>query len=125
MARRVVSVVRAVSGSLRATEPVLEANAYAVAEDVDLTLVLRDEAVELAVIAGQVAPGTVAGVGLPPAVAAQELQGLVESGVAIVVDEPSLARFGVERSELADGVEVVDEARVGELLRGAEAVLMW
>lgn len=125
MARRVVSVLQGVAGALLATEPALEANAYAVAEDVDLTVLLRGAAVELAVAGGEVRPGELAGVPLPPAASAQDLRGLIESGVEVLVDADGLDRLGLSPGDLVDGVEVRDPAAVAEVLRVTEAVLGW
>ena len=83
--RRVVSIVRSAPSALRAGQPALEANAYAVAEDIDLTVVLRGAAVELALRATEVRPGDVAGVAMPASAGGQDLRGLVESGVGILV----------------------------------------
>lgn len=125
MARRVVSVLQGVAGGLLATEPALEANAYAIAEDVDLAVVLRGPAVELAVAGGEVRPGELAGVALPPAASAQDLRGLVESGVQLLVEDRELARLGVHTDDLVDGVEVRDAAGLAETLRTADAILGW
>ena len=125
MARRIVSVLRSAPPALRATDPALDANAYAVAEDLDLTLVLRDAAVELALRAGEVRPTQVAGVALPPAAAGQDLRGLVESGVRVVADAESLSRAGVTGDDLIRGVEIADRGTVIELLATSEGVLTW
>ncbi|HEY8339113.1 MAG TPA: DsrE family protein [Egibacteraceae bacterium] len=125
MARRVVSLVRSGPQALRSTEAVLEANAYAVAEDVDLTVVLAGAGVELAIAAGEVRPGTLAGVPLPPAASGQDLRGLLESGVGVLVVDADLQAQGLRREDLVEGVEVVDGAAVADALRTAEAVLTW
>jgi intracellular sulfur oxidation DsrE/DsrF family protein len=125
MARRVVSLLRTGPGGLRPTEAVLEANAYAVAEDVDLTLVLLASAVELAVAGGEVRPGEIAGVSQPPAASAQDLRGLVESGVGLLVSAEALAGHGLRPAELVEGARVVDDSTVAALLREADAVLTW
>lgn len=125
MARRVVSVLQGVAGALLATEPALEANAYAIAEDVDLTLLLRGHAVELAVAGGEVRPGELAGVALPPAASAQDLRGLVESGVDVLVEGEQLDRLGLAGGDLVHGVEVRDATDVAEMLRTADAILGW
>lgn len=125
MARQVVSVLQGVAGALLPTEPAVEANAYAVAEDIDLTIVLRGPAVELAVAGGEVRPGELAGVTLPPAAAAQDLRGLIESGVAVLVADAELDRFGLAAGDLVDGVTVGDQTTLTELLRTADAVLSW
>lgn len=125
MARRVVSLLRAGPGALRPTEAVLEANAYAVAEDVDLTLILLSFAAELAIAGGEARPGKLAGVGLPPAASGQDLRGLVESGVGLLVSAEALAVLGLQLADLVEGARVVDEVAIAEVLREADAVLTW
>lgn len=125
MARRVVSLVQTTSGALRPSEPALEANAYAIAEDVDLTVVLRGGAVELAIVGGQIRPGQLAGVPLPPAVSAQDLRGILESGIAVMAVADDVSGLGLDPGDLVEGVDVVDLDRVAGLLRTADAVLAW
>lgn len=125
MARRIVSVVRGAPVALRSTDPGLEANAYAVAEDVDLTVVLRGAGVELTVAGSEARPANVAGVGLPPAASGQDLRGLVESGVRVVADSDDLAARGIPAADLVSGVEVVDSQAVVSILSKAEGVLTW
>ncbi|MEX2622032.1 MAG: DsrE family protein [Egibacteraceae bacterium] len=125
MTRRVVSMLQGVAGALRPTEPALEANAYAVAEDVELTLVLRGPAVELALSGGEVRPGELAGVALPPAASAQDLQGLIESGVEVIVAADELDRLGLAPADLVPGVTVRDHQALAEALRTADALIGW
>jgi sulfur relay (sulfurtransferase) DsrF/TusC family protein len=125
MARTVVSVLRSATGGLRAGEPVLEANAYAVAEELELSLLLMGDAVELAVAAAEVAPADLAGVALTPAAAPQDLLALLESGVGIYAARDGLVQRGIEEEYLASGVVVVDDEHVADLLRTADAVLAW
>lgn len=125
MARRVVSLVQTTSGALRPSEPALEANAYAIAEDVDLTVVLRGGAVELAIVGGQIRPGQLAGVPLPPAASAQDLRGILESGIAVMAVADDVSGLGLDPGDLVEGVDVADLDRVAELLRTADAVLAW
>jgi intracellular sulfur oxidation DsrE/DsrF family protein len=125
MARRVVSLLRSAPGALRATDPALEANAYAVAEDVDLTVVLRGEAVELALAGGEVRPAHLAGVALPPAAGAHDLRGLVESGIRVLVERTSLTDRGIPEADVVAGVEVVGDEQIVTVLSAAEGVLTW
>jgi sulfur relay (sulfurtransferase) DsrF/TusC family protein len=125
MARRVVSLLRASGGVLWGTEPALEANAYAVAADVELSLLLRGSGVELAVAAAHSSPGEVAGAALPPAASAQELRGLIESGVAVFVDSVDLDHRGLAAAELVDGARLIDRDQVAAVLGGADAVIAW
>lgn len=125
MARRIASLLRAAPAALRATDPALEANAYAVAEDVDLTVVLQGAAVELAVAASEGRPTQVAGVSLPPAASGQDLRGLIESGVRVVAHGRDVDEHGIDRAALVPGVEVVETRTVATILSDAEGVLTW
>jgi predicted peroxiredoxin len=125
MARRVVSVLRGPGGAPRPSDAALEANVYAVAEDLDLTLLLRGRGVELA--QHRPADGVVelAGLALPDPAAAADLQGLLESGVPVYVGTDCIAELGPTPADLLDGVEVLDGTGVAALLRDADAVLAW
>ena len=125
MARRMVSLLRSAPGALRATDPALEANAYAVAEDVDLTVVLRGSAIEFAVRGSEARPASVAGVALPPAAGSQDLRGLLESGVRVVAEAAALDARGLEASQLIDGVELANDTEIADVLAAAEGVLTW
>lgn len=125
MARTVVSLVRTPPTAARATEPALEANAYAVAEDLDVRLVLAGDAVELALTGGEVRPGEVAGVALPPAASGQDLRGLIESGIDVHAVAADLQARGIAPSALVDGVTPLDGAGLAALLREADAVVTW
>lgn len=125
MARRIVSVVRTAPCALRPTDPALEANAYAVAEDLDVTVVLRADAVELALAGGEVPPAQVAGVALPPAAGSRDLRGLVESGVRVLVEREALASRGIGDGDVVRGVEIADADGIFAVLTAAEGVLTW
>ncbi len=125
MTRRVVSVLRRASAALRPVEPALEANAYAVAEDIELTVLLRGEAVELAVAGGLVRPGELAGVPLPPAASGQDLRGLVESGIGVLVAQEDLTSRGLGSAALVAGARPVTGGQAAALLRSADAVIAW
>lgn len=125
MARRVVSVLRGPSGAPRPNDPALEANAYAVAEDLDLALLLRGRGVELAQHRSPHASLDLAGRALPDPAAAADLQGLIESGVPVYVGEDCLAQLGLGADDLLDGVRIVDADAVADLFRDADAVLAW
>lgn len=122
MVRRVASLVRSAPLALHGTDPVLEANAYAVAEAVELTVVLAGPAVELAVAGGEtVADGGVSREGARD----QDLQGLLESGVEVYVDAEDMRRLGLGPADLVAGIRVVDATTIAGVLRNAEAVLGW
>ncbi len=124
MARRIVSVLRGAAGVPRPSDAALEANAFAVAEDLDLSLVLRGRGVELAQQHGD-APLTLAGHALPNAASASDLRGLVESGVPVYVGSDCLAQLGLAPDDLLAGVRIVDATAIADLLQGADAVLAW
>jgi predicted peroxiredoxin len=119
MVRRVVSLVRSAPAALRGEDPVLEANAYALSEAVDLTLVLAGPAVELALAAESDSDL------LQPPPSQQDLRGLIESGVRIYADAADLRARGIRSGDLVPGVEVVDAQRLADVLADAEAVLSW
>ena len=125
MARHIVSLLRSAPGALRATDPALEANAYAVAEDVDLTVVLRGSAIEFAVRGSETRPAQVAGVALPPAAGSQDLRGLLESGVRVVAEAAAMHARGLDESRLISGVELADDTEIADVLAAAEGVLTW
>ena len=125
MARHIVSLLRSAPGALRATDPALEANAYAVAEDVDLTVVLRGSAIEFGVRGSETRPAQVAGVPLPPAAGSQDLRGLLESGVRVVAEAAALQARGLDAAQLIDGVELADDTEIADVLAAAEGVLTW
>ncbi|HSJ46398.1 MAG TPA: DsrE family protein [Euzebyales bacterium] len=125
MARRVVSILTAAPAAMSPHDPVLEANVYAVAEDVDLTVLLRGVAIEYAAASGAVPEARLAGVPLPNARCARDLRGLLESGVLVYVDAVSAAHQGLDADALISGVTIADAAEQSELLRTADAVLHW
>lgn len=125
MARRVVSVLRGPAGLPRASEPTLEANAYAVAEDVELTIVLRGRACELATAGVDAGAEPLAGVDLPVGDPGRDLRGLLESGIDVYVEHGCVTGHGLEPADLVDGIQVVDAEMVADLLRAADAVVRW
>lgn len=125
MARRVVSVLRSSAASSRQSDAALEANAYAVAEDVTLSLVLRGAGVELAQRRSARPVEQLAGRTLPDPAGGQDLRALLESGVAVYVGDACLSELGLQTDDLLDGVQIVDAAALAALLRDADAVLTW
>lgn len=114
--------------ALRGTDPVLEANAYAVAEAVDLAVVLIGPAVELAVAPLQPAAGhapTIGGVQLPVLAHDQDIRGLLESGVHVHVAAEDVLALGLSASDLLSGVRIADADAVAHVLREADSVLAW
>lgn len=125
MARRVVSILTAAPAAMTVTDPVLEANIYAVAEEVDLTVLLRGVAIEYAALGGAPTPAMLAGRALPDARCGRDLRGLLESGVAVYVDAVSVARHGLDADGLIAGVSLAGPDEQADLLRTADAVLHW
>ena len=125
MARRVVSLIERAPGVPLGGVPVLEANAYAVAEDVDLAVVLRGDAVAFALTGGPSGFERLAGIPLPRAVGAQDLRGLLESGVAVHAEAAALDERGLTDDVLLPGVRRCDPPTLAGLLRSADAVLTW
>lgn len=125
MARRVVSVISGPTQALGTREPVLEANAFAVAEDVDLQLVLRGAGVEMAVAQPSRGPNELAGTPLGAQAPGQDLRALIESGVAVHVDADALTAHGLGVEDLVPGAHPVARDDAHELLRTADAVLTW
>lgn len=125
MARRVVSILTSAPVVMAPDDPVLEANIYAVAEDVDLTVLLRGSAIEYAASTAQIAESHLAGEALPNARCARDLRGLLESGVLVYVDAVSAAHHGLRSDDLIVGVSMADAEEQSTLLRNADAVLHW
>lgn len=121
----VLSIVRgADAGSARSADPVLDVNAYAVADDVELTLVLKDRGVELAVAGGLAHPVMVAEVSVPLARPTDDLQGLIDSGVRVVAVREDLDRRGLAAPRLLAGVGIVDEAALAAMVIDHDVVLV-
>lgn len=121
---RVLSLVRgADAGSARTADPALDLNAFAVADVIDLTLVLKDRAVELAVDAAHVHPIDIAGVPVPAALPSTDIRALLGSGVRVLAVADDLQRRGIDADRLVEGVEVVDESVLAGLLIAADVTL--
>lgn len=125
MARRVVSIMSGAPAAISPADPVLEANVYAVAEEVDLVVLLRGAAVDYAARVSPVPPNQLAGCAMPDARCARDLRGLLESGIAVYVDAASASRAGLAEGDLVDGVALADDALRFRLLTTADAVLHW
>jgi sulfur relay (sulfurtransferase) DsrF/TusC family protein len=117
MPTRVLSVLRgADAGAARSADPALDLNAYAVAEDVELTLVLKDAAVELGLEQASSDPGMVAGIAVPAARPATDLLALLGSGVVVLAVTEDLATRGLDPAQLLPGIDVVDEPALAGLI---------
>lgn len=125
MARLVTSVIRTPPAAVRAADPALEANAYAIAEDIELRLVLRAAGIELALALGQTRTVELAGVVISPPVTGRDVRGLIESGVRVVVLDEDLEVRGLTPDDLLAGVEVVSFGTLAALLAETDAVVGW
>lgn len=121
---RVLSIVRgADAGAARPNDPALDVNAYAVAGDVELTLVLKDHGVELALGGTACHQDTIAGIEVPASVPATDLRALLDSGVSVLAVELDLRSRGLAPEDLLDGIEVVDEPGLAALIATCDVTL--
>lgn len=126
MVTTVLSVLRSADpGAPRRADPVLDLNAYALAEDVELTLVLKAAGVELAVAGAHVRSTTVGGLDVAAAAAEEDLTALLASGVTVLAIEEDLGARGLRRADLLDGVETVPEAELAQAVVDHDAALTW
>jgi intracellular sulfur oxidation DsrE/DsrF family protein len=125
MPRRLVSLIRSAPGAPRGSEPALEANSYAVTQDVDLTVVLQGDAVRLAVADADTRPRTIAGAAFPPAAPAHDLRALLESGIAVLAHDVGLQQLGIGAAELLPGIAIADDERIATAVADADGVLTW
>ena len=125
MPRRLVSLIRHAPGAPRGSEPALEANAYAVTQDVDLTVVLLSDAVRLAVAAAETRPRTIAGAPFPPAAPSHDLRALLESGIRVIVHAQGMSSQGIVAGDLLEGIEIADDVTVAAAIADAQGVLTW
>ncbi|MGI8575501.1 MAG: DsrE family protein [Egibacteraceae bacterium] len=118
-------MIRTPPAAVRAADPALEANAYAIAEDIELRLVLRAAGIELALALGQTRTVELAGVVISPPVTGRDVRGLIESGVRVVVLDEDLEVRGLTPDDLLAGVEVVSFGTLAALLAETDAVVGW
>lgn len=124
MPTRVLSLLRGSdAGAARALDPSLDLNAYAVAEDIELTLVLKDAAVELGLTGVACHPLTVAGIDVPAAQPKTDLQALLGSGVRVLAVTEDLTSRGIDPGELLEGIDLVDERGLAELVATSQVTL--
>lgn len=124
MPTRVLSLLRgADAGAARAADPALDINAYAVAEDVELTLVLKDAGVELGLQRASARPGSVAGVEVPVAEPATDLLALLGSGVTVLAVTEDLTARGLDPATLLPGIDLVDERALSSLISTSDVTL--
>lgn len=126
MVTRVLSVLRSADpGAPRAADPVLDLNAYSLAEDVEITLVLKAAGVELGLAGAHVHAAIVGGIDVPAASAEHDLRALLGSGVRVLAVEEDLVARGLAPGDLVDGIDVVPEADLADLLPAHDVTLTW
>lgn len=124
MVTRVLSIVRgADAGAARAADPALDANAFAVADDVELTLVLKDRGIELGLADTRCSRNTLAGHDVPVAEPGTDLTALLGAGVRVLAVTEDLLVRGVAPDALLDGIEPLDEPALAALLIDHDVVL--
>lgn len=124
MLTRVLSLIRGSdAGAARPADPALDVNAYAVADDVELTLVLTDHGVELGLARAACHPAPIAGVDVPAATPAIDLEALLASGVRVVAVAEDLGWRGLTAEDLLDGIEVVPRSALAALLTDHDVTL--
>ena len=123
---RVLSVVRGVDpGAAQETDTALDLNAYALADDIELTLVLKAAGVELAVNGARAHPYVLAGVTVPAAEPADDVRALLASGVNVLAVEEDVMSRGLVASDLVAGVSVVPEVALADEVVAHDVVLVW
>jgi sulfur relay (sulfurtransferase) DsrF/TusC family protein len=123
---RVLSILRSSDpGAPRAADPVLDLNAYALAEDVELTLVLKAAGVELGVADAHVRPARIGGRDVPAAAAEEDLSALLASGVRVLAVEEDLRARGLGDGDLLPGVTTIVEEQLANELEEHDVTLTW
>jgi intracellular sulfur oxidation DsrE/DsrF family protein len=124
MVTRVLSILRgADAGAARAFDPAVDVNAFAVADDVDLTLVLKDRGVVLGLAGTRCHRDTIAGVDVPAAEPGDDLRALLGSGVRILAVREDLEARGLDPAALLDGITTLDEGHLAGLVRDHDVTL--
>lgn len=124
MVTRVLSLVRgADAGSARTADPALDINAFAIADEIELTLVLKDAGIELALADVRHHPVAVAGVEVPAADPSRDLEGLLASGVRVLAVAEDLLARGLTSDALLGGVELIEEIELPALLVAHDVTL--
>ena len=124
MVARVLSFIRGSdAGAARTTDPALNVNAYAVAEDIELTLVLKDHGVELGLRDTVCRGERIAGVDVPAATPTTDLRALIGSGVAILAVAEDLTARGLDPADLLEGIDVVEAEGLARLVTDHDVTL--
>lgn len=121
---KVLSIVRdADVGAARRDDPALDANAYAVADEVELTLVLKDRGVELALDGICCDGANLRGVAVPVTEPARDLRALIASDVRVYAVAEDLEVRGIATSTLLAGIEPLAEAELAGLIATNDVTL--
>ncbi len=124
MVARVLSLIRGTdAGAARTADPALDVNAYAVADDVELTLVLTDHGVELGLRDAVCHPARIGGVEVPAATPATDLRALLSSGVTVLAVAEDLRARGLEATDLLEGIGVVAQRELAGLVASHDRTL--
>lgn len=120
----VLSIVRdADVGAARREDPALDTNAYAVADEVELTLVLKDGGVDLALDGVCCDGANLRGLAIPVTEPARDLHALIDSGVRVYAVTEDLAVRGIDADALVRGVEPLPEADLAALIASHDVTL--
>lgn len=121
---RVLSIVRgADAGAARPVDPALDATSFAIADDVDVTVVLKDRGVELGVDRVCCDRATLSGLALPGTEPGVDLRGLVASGVRVYAVREDLDARGIEVAALVAGIEPLGESELAGLIVAHDVTL--
>lgn len=121
---RVLSIVRgADAGAARPVDPALDATSFAIADEIDLTVVLKDRGVELGVDRVCCDRATLSGLAVPAAEPGVDLRGLIASGVRVHAVREDLDARGIEPAALVAGIEPLAEAELAALIVAHDVTL--
>ncbi len=121
---RVLSIVRdADVGAARDADPALDANAYAVADDVELTLVLKGRGVELGLDHVCCDGAKLSGLAVPVTEPGRDLRALIASGVRVHAVTEDLADRGIDPTALVPGIVPLTEADLAGLITTHDVTL--
>ena len=121
---RVLSIVRGADvGAARPVDPALDATSFAIADEIDLTVVLKDRGVELGLDGVCCDQGTLSGLAVPAAEPGVDLRGLIASGVRVHAVREDLEARGIEPSALVAGIEPLAEVELAALIVAHDVTL--
>jgi hypothetical protein len=124
MTTRVLTILRgAEAGAARSADPAVDTTAFAVADDIELTVVLKDRAVALGLGGTRCHAAPLAGVDVPAAEPATDLRALLASGIRVLAVAEDLAVRGLRPAALLAGIEPLAEAELARLIAGHDVTL--